>query len=185
MRQEFEQVAAREDPEHLAGLLDQDRGTVLEGLERELDRRVELDQADRRPHDLGDVGLQGVGVAEDAVEECVLVDAADELRDVDPRLANDGGLRDVVLVQHVDRLADLVPRVHGDERRDVAVLGRQDLLHAHDLGPFHQPVLEQPGVGVGLREVVPAGVGEDHDHRGPGRQLGRDRERRHDGGPRG
>ena len=57
---------------------------MLERLERELDRRVELDQADRRPHDLGDVGLQGVGVAEDAVEECVLVDAADELRDVDP-----------------------------------------------------------------------------------------------------
>ena len=66
---------------------------MLQRLERELDRRVELDHADRRPHDLGHVGLEG-GVAEDPVEQRVLVDRADELRDVHPGLAHDRGLRD-------------------------------------------------------------------------------------------
>src|SRR4029453_5217049 len=146
VREELEEVAAGQHAEDLPRLLDQDGGTVLERLERELDRRVELDQADRRApdprrvrppglrrveldqadrraHDLRDVGLQGIGVAEDAVQERVLVHAADELRDVDPVLADHGGLRDVELVQDVDRLADLVASVYRNERRDVPVLG--------------------------------------------------------------
>src|SRR4029453_13239008 len=123
VREELEEVAAGQDAQDLPRLLDQDGGTVLERLERELDRRVELDQADRRTHDLRDIGLQGIGVAEDAVQERILVHAADELRDVDAVLADHGGLRDVELVQDVDRLADLVASVDRDERRDVPVLG--------------------------------------------------------------
>src|SRR5262245_23425909 len=80
MGEELEEVAAREDAQHLAGLFDQDRGTMLQGLERELDRSVELDHPDRRTHDLGDVGLERVGIAEDPVQERGLVHAADELR---------------------------------------------------------------------------------------------------------
>src|SRR4029453_16238784 len=117
VRGEREGVAWGRDAEHLPRLLDQDGRTVLERLEGELDRRVELDQADRRSHDLRDVGLQGVGVAEDAVQEGVLVLPADELRHVHTPLPDHGGLRDVELVQDVDRLADLCVRVHGDQRR--------------------------------------------------------------------
>jgi hypothetical protein len=88
-------------------------------------------------------------------------------------------------VQDVDRLADLRVRVDGDERRDVPVLGGQDLLDADDLGTFHQAVLQQPGVRVRLREVVAAGVGKDHHHRRPAGELGGHRERGDDRGPRG
>src|SRR5262245_3668503 len=76
MRQELEEVAAGQHAEDLPRLLDQDGGTVLECLERELDRRVELDQADRRSHDLGGDGVQGVGMAGDPGLQRHVVDTA-------------------------------------------------------------------------------------------------------------
>ena len=69
----------------------------LQRLERDLHGLVELDQRDRRPHDLGDVGLQGIGIAEDAVEQRALADRADELRDVLGAFPDDRRLRDRVV----------------------------------------------------------------------------------------
>src|SRR3954470_15748308 len=164
VRQELEQVAARQDAERLAALDDQERGAALHRLERDVERRVELDHADRRSHDLGDVGLQRVGVAEDAVEQRVLADRADEAGDIAVAfVTHDRCLGDRELLQHVDRLADLVVRLDGDDGGDAAALRLEDLLDADHLGAVGEAVLQQPAVRVELRQVVPARVGQDHD----------------------
>jgi hypothetical protein len=80
--------------EHLAGLGDQHGGGLLELGERALDRLVPLHERDRRRHHLGHVGLQGIGVAEDPLEQLAVADRPDELRDVGGLLAHDGRLGD-------------------------------------------------------------------------------------------
>ena len=81
------------------------------------------------------------------------------------------------MLQHVDRLTHLVVRLHGDERRHLAVAGRQDLLDADDLRPLDQPVLEEPRVRVDLGQVVAARVRQDHDDHGILVEAPRDLER--------
>src|SRR3990170_7682835 len=140
--QELEEVAAGQHAERATGLRDEHGGAALELAERDLDRVVRLDHRDRRAHDLGDVGLERVGVAEDAIQERALLDRGDDLRDVRRGLAHDRRLRDAVLLEDVDRLADLVPTGDRHERRHTAVLGREHLLDPHDLGPIEEPGLE-------------------------------------------
>jgi hypothetical protein len=55
--QELQQVAARQHPEHLPLLGHEHRRPVLQLGERGLDRVVVFGHGDRRPHDLGNVGL--------------------------------------------------------------------------------------------------------------------------------
>src|SRR5215210_1298428 len=130
MRQEIEQVAAGQDSEYLTGLGDEHGGLLLELGEGLLDRVVELHHGDRWRHHLGDVGLERVRVAEDAVEQLPLTDRPDEAADLRALLADDRSLRDRVLLQQVDGLADLVVRPDGHERREGATLRGQHLLDA-------------------------------------------------------
>ena len=143
----------------------EDGGPVLELAERGFDGVVELDHRDRRRHDLGDVGLQGVRVAEDPIEQLAIADGADELRDVRALLPHDGRLRDVGVLEPLDGLPHLVVRPDRDQRRQFAVLRPQDLFDPDHVGTIEHPVLQHPRVGVHLRQVLPAGVGQQHDDR--------------------
>ena len=166
--QEVQQVAARQHAEHLAGLRDEHGRAVLQLGERRLDRVVPLHHGDRRRHHLGDVGLQGVGVAEHPLQQLAVADRAHERDDVgDPRRAPPAPGRCrapcststawrtfVVGVDRDQRAASRRPWRPAPLRRVIAS-GRSSIR----TGSIQD-------VGVDLRQVVAAGVGQqDHDRR--------------------
>ena len=146
MCEEVQQVAPGQDAEDLAGLRHEYGRGSLELLERVVDRRVPLDDGDRRRHDRGDVGLQRVRVAEHPLEQLTVTDRSDELRDVGRSLADDRRLRDAVRLQHVDGLAHLVMREDGDHGGQLAALDAEHLLDPDHLRSLEEAVLTHPRI---------------------------------------
>ena len=138
-------------------------GARSSSMNASIDRGVPLHRRDRRRHHLGHVGLEGVGVAEHALEQLAVADRTDELRDVRGVLADHRRLRDAVLVQEVDGGADLVVGPDGDAAAAARRPWREHPVDRHDLGALEEAVLAHPRVGVDLRQVLPAGVGQQHD----------------------
>src|SRR6266540_5621806 len=121
--QELQQIGSGEDAQRLAVLRHDDCGSVLELGEGRLQRIVELDHGKGWGHDLGHVGLERVGVAEDAVEERSLPDRTNEGTDLERGLPDRGGLGDAESLKPIDGLADLLVGAHRDQRWDLAMLG--------------------------------------------------------------
>ena len=70
-----------------------------------------------------------------------------------------------MLVQQRDGVAHAVVRLHRDERRDLAggALAGEDVADDEVGLALEEAVLAHPAVGVDLRQVRAAAVGEDHD----------------------
>src|SRR6266511_281776 len=175
--QELQQIGPGEDAQRLAVLRHNDCGSVLELGEGRLQWAVELDHGKGWGHDLGHVGLERVGVAEDAIEERSLPDRTNEGAHLERGLPDHRGLGDAESLKPIDGLADLLVGAHRDKRWDLAMLGREDLFYTDRFFPLQESVLEHPRLRVNLREIVAAGVGEDHHDQGVPRELPRHRER--------
>ena len=99
MREELEEVAARQDAVDASIVGDEHRGSVLELGERRFQRIVGLHHRDGRAHDLRDVGLEEAEVPEDPIEQRALLDRADEVRHSAEPLAQTGAWEIPVLLR--------------------------------------------------------------------------------------
>ena len=87
-----------------------------------------------------------------------------------------GRLGDAVRLQPVDGLADLLVGAEVTSAGSPPGFADRTSSTAGLLGAFDEAVLEHPRVAVQLRQVVPAGVGEQHDDHGVIGELAGDRQ---------
>src|SRR5712692_7580682 len=164
MRDELEQVGARDHGHGLARLHHEDRLLAAQkGLERVVDRGVDTDLAQRGIHRRRNRGRHDRRIVVDAVEQRALLQRADY--EVAVGVFRHRQLGDAVSLHQVDRIADAAAGLDGDQRRHALRMLGQHLADAHRAQAREESVLPHPFVVKELAQVVAAGVREQHhDH---------------------
>ena len=139
---------------------------------------VELDHRDRRGHDLGDVGLERVGVAEHALEQLPLADRSDELRSPRSTSSRTTGACEMPCscsTSTACRTLSCAP--HGDERRAARRPSRPaPPRRGSSSGRSRNPYCSIHESRVQLGQVLAARVGQQARRSSPRRrQLAGDR----------